>query len=1069
MSANDQRGPAGRSPEESVPAAAAGAPPSSGEKSPNVEPEAASTVTATSGSAATPSDAVGSKSSPTEGSLETSAPGAPDGAFEAIVQKVVQEFQLEAPPPTEGRADSGADVSSEPDAPKDPDEGSTPPPTAGAADGGAPAQSQPAPTPQPSSDKPTVPLSLAHSSSRSFVVVEVPVHRLAGLLNVVGAALAAAHFADVRFWVGRRPGSPAAPGVGRPHGLIVEVGEKSTDPLATIVASGLPVPTACWHTDGGFKGLWAFEQPAFPETFTAVAEQFTVALSGGSPASWDPAAGHHLPIGLGSTGGGVVHWYHPALQTKPDPYWVAFYSPMLPSRLDRSLSQRQHLSDVERQQVQTYLVGIGLAPPSVAGGHASYRGCPLGSHGSTCCYVSLREDGSTVVTCLDEHGKEGRKTWDEVDLFFLATGTRLPVGGIDSVANIPATWAGQEYFRARLADLFGGPEGDPVMAAAVRVWMRAKASIVLEPLLKSAYLRGIQLKGAPPWHRYVAFYERRLVGDEAGPCQVFFDEVRNDLRLVSGDGSKPLTVKGQTLSASAHRHEYHGSLAYDLHAKLHQDEESQEWSIVLSARIGETAPSLWNKSLSGNSGYLAALGLPRMTLHELPVAFVESSVGIEAKTKCIEIVRTARMKQADASFDARAFFTKLFQDGRLPLATEADVPRLLMAIASPLLRDLAPGLLGIYWFIGPSGAGKDYLAGIVEWIWRRSVLRPVPAAFDLHLTDELEQKRAFATAGSAVYARAKEAGKSIDMVNMLIKLAGTDQVTARALFRDELQRANTFTYLADSVEDLPERKEISRRTVMIGVSQMEDEVSMGRVRDEILERAPDIIGNLKAMVESHAREWFLEQAKTGSRPVVPVALAQLFGATLPQVTGGGTDELFENMAAYLKTFGGEEGKAQLEGARDKDGKEMKLFPSYRLAHFVDQMSQEVGSRNFFKRYGSNRGIEMLLHREADYHTVESGKRPYLPVTINGSRFAFKLVKGKRNFVLVEELKYCSSLGIQPISAAPAPDNTSGDTAAPATPPVADPPATQPMTGPRRFTPADLRDEPSEVANASNGK
>jgi hypothetical protein len=839
--------------------------------------------------------------------------------------------------------------------------------------------------------------------------------------------------------------------------------------LATIVTAGLPVPTACWHTDGGFKGLWVFEQPAFPETFTAVAEQFTVALSGGSPASWDPAGGNHLPIGLGSTGGGVVHWYHPALQTNPDPYWVAFYSPMLPPRLDRSLSGRRHLADVERQQVQTYLVGIGLAPPSVAGGHASYGGCPLGSHGSVCCYVSLREDGSTVVTCLDEHGKEGRKTWDEVDLYFLATGARLSVGGIDSVANIPTTWAGQEYFRDRLAELFAAPEGDLVMAAAIRVWMRAKAGIVLEPLLTDAYVRGHALKGPPPWHRYVAFYESRLAGDEAGPCQVFFDDVRRDLRLVSGDGSLPLKITGQTLSPSAHKHEYEASSAYDLSAKLKFIEELNEWRIMLQPSMRDEAPSLWNKSLAGNPGYLAALGTPRMTLHELPVAFVEPSVGIDLKTKCIEIVRTARMKRADASFDARAFFTKLFQDGRLPLATEADVPRLLMAIASPLLRDLAPGLLGIYWFIGPSGAGKDYLAGIVEWIWRRSVVRPVPAAFDLHLTDELEQKRAFATAGSALYARAKEAGKSIDMVNMLIKLAGTDQVTARALYREEFQLANTFTYLADSVEDLPERKEISRRTVMIGVSQMEDEVSMGRVRDEILERAPDIIGNLKVMVESHSREWFLEQAKTGSRPVVPVALAQLLGATLPQVTGGGTEELFENMAAYVKTFGGEEGKAQRDGARDKDGKEMKLFPSYRLAHFVDQMSQEVGSRNFFKRYGSNRGIEMLLHREADYHTVESGKRLYLPVTINGSRFAFKLVKAKRNFVLVEELKYCNALGIKAISETPAPDHSAAETAAPATPPVADPPVPQPMTGPRRFTPADLRDEPSEVANASNGK
>jgi hypothetical protein len=1042
---------------------------------PHGAPDSRTSSAGAAGASTSPPDADSAEKDPNAPEPDDEADARPDGqqdaAFKTLVVDVAKGFAGTAP------ASASAQPADEPHEapPLTGSEGARKPPTEGpshtdtADTGAAPGGSAAAPTPAPTAtpNAPSVPISLAHAGSTKFAVVDVPIHRVADFLNVVGAALAAASFVDARCWVGRRQGNPSTTDWAQRHGMIVDVCEPSSDPLASIVTAGLPVPTVWWPTENGFKGLWVFDQSTFPETFIAMAEEFVVALRGGNPALWLPTHGHHLPVVLKSTGSGLSLVNQPAAQASTEPFRVVSYSPLLPPRLERVLAGERTLTPGERQQVTGYLAGVGLTVPN-PGCYSQYDRCPLAVHGRTCCFVGVRHDGSVFVTCVAKHGREGRKDWNELGLLDLATGAHVPFDGIDPVVNIPGTWAGLEYFRTKLLGEFTGSSADALMAAAARVWFRAKAGMAIGPLVGKAYAKNIRLKDAPPWHKYVEFYERKIAGDETGPCQVFFDGVRQELRLVYGQSSKALKIKGPTLSTKANYHEYDGSLAIDVSAELRENEETGKWAIVVSPEVAPAAASLWNKALTGNTSHLAALGLPRMSVHELPVAFVEPSISIDLKTRCIEIVRTAHTKPGDARFDAFGFLASLHREGRLPLASEADVARFLMAIASPLLRDVAPGLLGIYWFVGPSGAGKDYLAVLVEEIWRDSVINPVKAAFDLHTTDETEQKRAFATAAPAVYARAKEAGKSLELITTLIKLAGTNQVTARGLWRDEVQLTNTFTYLADSVEDLPERKEISRRTVMIGVGQIGDEISKGRVRTEILQRAPDIIANLKALVESRPVEWYLEQANTGSRPVVPVALAQLFGATLPQVSGGGTDELFENVESYIKTFGAAEGKKQQADAREKDGKEQKLFPSYRLAHFVDQMSQEVGSRNFFKLYGSKRGIEMLLHREADYHTVESGKLPYLPVTLNGKRFAFKLVKGRRNFVFVDELVYCNKLGIEPISAPQSRDETADDAKPPDEPTVAETPAAQ-QSGPMRFNTADLRDEPTEAANASNGK
>lgn len=103
---------------------------------------------------------------------------------------------------------------------------------------------------------------------------------------------------------------------------------------------------------------------------------------------------------------------------------------------------------------------------------------------------------------------------------------------------------------------------------------------------------------------------------------------------------------------------------------------------------------------------------------------------------------------------------------------------------------------------------------------------------------------------------------------------------------------NTFVYVADSVEDLPERREISRRTVTINVEPVADTSDRGEVTAAIVARAPDIIASLLRIVEAKPIEFYLKYPNTSTRPVLPVALADVFGTTLPDVTGASLRELF---------------------------------------------------------------------------------------------------------------------------------------------------------------------------------
>jgi hypothetical protein len=574
---------------------------------------------------------------------------------------------------------------------------------------------------------------------------------------------------------------------------------------------------------------------------------------------------------------------------------------------------------------------------------------------------------------------------------------------------LPATWAGVEVLRHAVRHLAEAKDARFVPMA-TRVWLRAQGYAEMAPMLANmpAADRRLDRMNVP---EYVKLCRGRIDGiDAAGAFNLYFDDVTHDVRLLEGDRSHALKIKSETLFNKAHQHEQAATLANEVFARVDKDPQTLRPAILVGSAVHPAAESLGNKILIGHTGTLAALGVPRIVRHEFAAAFTEDRWSIDATTRAVSAVRAARLHElADESFDVVEYFLSLHRAGRLPLATEADVRRLLMALASPLLRYVALGLLGIYWLLGPPGSGKDFLAELLPDIHRHAVAGVASPKFTISLTNELEDKRQFYAAGPAIYARAKEAGKRAAMAEQLIRLAGTDQLPARGMRENEIAIANVFTYLAESAEEPPSRIEISRRTVEIRVLHVDDEVSLGQVRQEILAKAPQIVAGLRRLVEQQPKDWFVNQTQTKSRPTVPVALAQIFGVKLDEVEGRNLDDLFEAMLLYTSNIlhcnGEGENQRQLMVARkDKECREATLFKSYRFSHFIETLQNVSGMKALFAELRSQKSVVLTVQREMKkYRDVARGKAPFLPVEIHGATYAFKMFRSGRNFML-EELK-----------------------------------------------------------------
>lgn len=578
---------------------------------------------------------------------------------------------------------------------------------------------------------------------------------------------------------------------------------------------------------------------------------------------------------------------------------------------------------------------------------------------------------------------------------------------LDPIALLPATWAGVEVLRHAVRHLAEVKDAR-FAPMATRVWLRAQGYAEMAPMLANmpAADRRLDRMDVP---EYVKLCRGRIDGiDAAGAFNLYFDDVTHDVRLHEGDKSLPLRIKSESLFNKAHWHEFASTLANEVRSTAIYDKNTQRYSIEVGAAAHPAKKSLGNKILIGHTGTLAALGTPRIVRHEFAAAFVKDTWSVDAATRIVAATRAARMRPAtDAGFDTLEYFLGLHKAGRIPLATELDVRRYVMALASPLLRHVAVGLLGIYWLLGPPGCGKDFLAELLPDIHRHATFGAASAKFTISLTNELEDKRQFYAAGPAIYGRAKEAGKRAAMAEQLIRFAGTDQLPARGMRENEIAIPNTFTWIAESAEAPPNRIEISRRTVEINCLHVDDEVSLGEVRQEILKHAPDIITDLLRKVETKPAEWYPHQANTKSRPAVPVALAQLFGATLDEVEGRSLDDLFDAMLIYSSNVlhsltEGEDQRRIALARKAKETREAYTFKSYRMTHFIDTMRHVAGMQALFSELRTGKAIELLIQREVKaYRDVTRGKARCLEVEIRGKRYAFKLVKSGRNFILEE--------------------------------------------------------------------
>jgi hypothetical protein len=590
----------------------------------------------------------------------------------------------------------------------------------------------------------------------------------------------------------------------------------------------------------------------------------------------------------------------------------------------------------------------------------------------------------------------------------IAPGSALsPEERLDPVPDLEVTWASIEYLDQRFRKAYADePRANVLVEAAIEVCEYARACYEVKQWIQEATAAGAENPIPPTPADFLALYGERLHGiDGAGAFRLMYDIEAKRLRLLTTEGATSLLVKGESLSLQAHYHELASTAAYTIGGTAAP-------AVILCAQV----VSLFNKALIGHTGCLRELGIPKIQRYEHPVSFVNEGFAVDPQNKIITAIQTGKIGKADPTFDVVEYFLGLFRAGRLPLASEPDVLRYLMAIAAPFLRHIAPGLLGVFWFTGTTGAGKDFMSEMVSDIWQAGSSGQVATKFDLNCHNDLELKRSFSQATNAVFCRVKEAGKRPDLVNHLIRLAATDAISARAMRQDEFLMANRFVYLADSLEDLPTRKEVARRTVFVEVARvMGAQINLGALHAEVLGHSADIIASLKRLVESHPAKWYLQHENVGLRPVGQVALAELFVVDLPEVAGRNLDDLFDALFQYLdRPDVADEGEMNRRNARPKDGRDMGTFRNYRLPHFRDVMRNVDGFGQLFRDFPSARSIELALQRELDYAEVARGRVPYVRVEHGRRAYAFKLVRENRNFILEPELKFCDAMGIAPI-------------------------------------------------------
>lgn len=242
---------------------------------------------------------------------------------------------------------------------------------------------------------------------------------------------------------------------------------------------------------------------------------------------------------------------------------------------------------------------------------------------------------------------------------------------------------------------------------------------------------------------------------------------------------------------------------------------------------------------------------------------------------------------------------------------------------------------------------------------------------------------------------------------------------------------------------------------MISVADISDEVSKGKVLDEIRTAAPGLLLGLLQKVESQPLTAYTQVANANTRPIVPVALARLFGAELPDVRGEDLTDIFDAMLEFASGATGKiEGESEQKKAinrSDRESKDAVTLPSYRLSFFIDTVSAQPGYRELFGKY-RDKAKELLnrIVREAGYADVRTHKLPYLTVRIGDTDYAFKFVRNNRNFILLPATEYADRMAA--VANAAASSSVDSTCAAPTGPaPAAPAPSMDtPADGPTEF-------------------
>ncbi len=822
-------------------------------------------------------------------------------------------------------------------------------------------------------DGPKTRLSFGVLRHNELITVDVAIAKCGEFLNRVGERTVDAELHDVQFMVG------AAEAKNDPKvqswGVMIESDEHVEDVLGVVERAGLPTPNAHFRSARGPKLVFLADREIDRETHRELATRLIFALPGGDFGSVRVAQLQRLPLCIREDRNDLVNFR--ALQANAEPFHADPTAIPFPIVVLNKLGAIG-IDEEGRAQGRRFLADSKIATPQHGETKVLGNVCPIAVHEKDCTYTYASTDGSLSVRCLAGHRGEGSKYWSEFDLLELATGDAVvssPARRFDPLRDLPPTPGTLEYVRHVLRGFDHHDE-------AIFLWKRHYARELIRGLEGGSLAKAID------------HIDARLRGQGRVPAlRMRYDVGRAE--LVSVDGDRLVAVggpRGANVRSSAH--EFKGTDLWRFVSPKEGKPPCPGWRV--------DAESFINKAVAGNRAFLGYLGIPVVTHYRVPVAFVQTSWTIDPESRSITGIEVNDRLGDGEEIDAVEFFTALWEKGRLPLATLADVKRFVALIAAPLLRGILPGHLGVWWFYGPPGSGKDYLCEMVRQIWEVVAAPGTRISFDFGNVPELELWRSMQTNAGSIFARAKEVGKR-DLLDTIIRIAGTDRLQARGLGIPEIQIPNTFTVVADSAEAIPGRVEVSRRTLAIEVKPTEGVDDKGAVLAAVKAAAAMLLRNLKRRIEEKGSDWFITQKNLGKRPIVPVALSRLLDVELPTVEGEDLTELWDVVLDYvLSEDGKDEAGLQLRKTSMwlKASRALRTLPSYRFSHLVKTARKDPANEELFSPY-HKKGHELAgrIVREAGI----GGAGGYLAVEIRGSRYAYR--REQQRFILMREAEY----------------------------------------------------------------